>query len=102
MVNTDITALVSRIEEACGRELGLSNSVIQTIADRAVWPEVEKLREDNARLKARVEELEGLRAKWEKVQGEIAELVGAPSNEKILHALRNVLNELTLLRAIAR
>jgi len=106
-MDKDITALASCIEEACG-ELGLSNSIFKSIADKALWPgaariaeKMQRLRDENSSLKAQIQELESSRDRWLHTQREVIKLIDAPSPEKILHSLRNVLNELTLLRAMA-
>ena len=106
-MDKDITALASRVEEACG-ELGLSSAIFQSILDKALFPgtallaeEMQRLRDENAALRGNVQDLLSQREKWLKTQREVIELVDAPSPEKLLHSLRNVLNELTLLRAMS-
>lgn len=79
----DAQSLSSRIESGC-RAIGLDP---EQAAQVAHMPEVA----------AAQQELERLHD--ERMQ--IVELIGARSPDKLLHDLRNVLNELALLQAIA-
>jgi hypothetical protein len=91
-MNTE--AMVDRVEAAC-REVGLSSATIQSIklARPSDLAAVSELIEDNRRMR---EELEHLQRQREQMM----ELLGSRNPEKILHDLRNMLNELTLLRAL--
>jgi hypothetical protein len=63
--------------------------------------QVRALLEENRQLRAELDGLRGQVARMERVEREVMTLVKAPTREKIVHDLRNVLNELVLLRAIA-
>jgi len=110
----DQKAVTARIEAACD-ELGLNRSVAQRLAAEVLAPELaaareqikalseekERLGEEKERL---AEELEQVRREWErfgKIQEEMVALLKAKTPDRILHDLRNVLNELTLLKAVA-
>ena len=102
----NMETLAERIEQACG-ELGLSRDIAESIeakALRADLPDMgeedSRLREENKRLRQQVEALTAERDRMEGVEREMMELVKAPSREKILHQLRNILNELVLLQAM--
>jgi hypothetical protein len=106
-MDTDISALASRVQETCG-ELGLSSAICQEILNKALRPaaehlseEMQRLRDQNAHLLQQIADLQSQRDRWQKMQREIIALVEAPSPDKIVHSLRNVLNELTLLRAMS-
>ena len=61
------------------------------------------MRDCSAQVEQSHVELQQLRAERDRmaeVQAEVMKLVGAPKPEKILHDLRNVLNELALLRPL--
>ena len=57
--------------------------------------------DDVSQLRAQLEQLTAERDRLAAQQNEIMHLINARSKEKIVHDLRNVLNELALLRAIA-
>ena len=101
----DTQKLAQRVEQACG-ELGLDRRACQTIVTRAfagqlvaeakpqAGDDVATLREENARLRADHE-------RWQKTEREVMQLLGTTAPQKIVHDLRNVLNELSLLQALA-
>ena len=62
--------------------------------------QVRTLLEENRDLRDQVASLQSHLAKLEKTQREIMTLVKAPTPDRIVHDLRNVLNELVLLQAI--
>lgn len=62
---------------------------------------VRELLEETRQLREQVEHLKAEVAKMERVEREVMQLIKAPTREKIIHDLRNVLNELVLLQAIA-
>ena len=81
-------------------ELGESEIKMATSSeDRLIA--LRTLLEENRQLRAELEGLRGQVARMERVEREVMTLVKASSREKIVHDLRNVLNELVLLRAIA-
>ena len=103
----DTESLVRRVEQACG-ELGLDQALCRRIASKACLGsgedgvrrvsggsegELARLREENQRLTAD-------RDRWEKTEREIMSLLGTKNPQKIIHDLRNVLNELSLLQAL--
>ena len=55
---------------------------------------------ENRELRAEVEHLRAERHRLMETQRRIMELIGAPSAEKLVHDLRNVLNERDLLKAL--
>jgi hypothetical protein len=59
------------------------------------------LLEENRQLHDQITLLQSQIARMEKTESEVMMLVKAPTREKIVHDLRNVLNELVLLQAIA-
>src|SRR3954466_10770020 len=63
--------------------------------------QVRTLLEENRQLRERIAALESHVTKLEKTEREVMSLVKAPVRERIVHDLRNVLNELVLLQAIA-
>jgi hypothetical protein len=103
----DQKTVTARIEAACG-ELGLNRSVAQRLAEEVLAPELAAAREqikalsdENERLSADLRQLHQERERFGKIQAEMVTLLKAKSPDRILHDLRNVLNELTLLKAIA-
>lgn len=63
--------------------------------------QVRTLLEENRQLREQLASLQVHVAKVEKTEREVMMLVKAPTREKIVHDLRNLLNELVLLQAIA-
>jgi hypothetical protein len=63
--------------------------------------QVRTLLEENRQLRDQIASLQAHIAKLEKTEREVMTLVKAPARERIVHDLRNVLNELVLLQAIA-
>ena len=63
--------------------------------------QVRTLLEENRQLREQLASLQAHVAKLEKTEREVMMLVKAPAREKIVHDLRNLLNELVLLQAIA-
>jgi hypothetical protein len=63
--------------------------------------QVRSLLEENRQLRDQLASLQSHVAKLEKTEREVMSLVKAPARERIVHDLRNVLNELVLLQAIA-
>jgi hypothetical protein len=99
----DTQSLTQRVVKACG-ELGLDPSLCASIATKALegqpdvgaataGDEVARLREENRRMQAE-------RERWEKTEREVMQLLGTQNPQKIIHDLRNVLNELSLLQAL--
>jgi uncharacterized membrane protein YqgA involved in biofilm formation len=101
----DIQTMKAQVEALC-KQAGLSGSSCQDLLAK-IMPallgasgEVSLLKQQIQRLG---EELEKSKAESErlfKVQAEIAELLKAKSPDSIMHDLRNVLNELSLLKAV--
>lgn len=85
-------AVTARVKAACV-QVGLDESATQRLtAD--VLAAVGELSSENERLRAEIQ-------RYEKVHQEVAMLLKVKSPAHIVHDLRNVLNELTLLKAIA-
>lgn len=55
---------------------------------------------ENRELRAQLEQARADRNRLADVQARIAELLGGPSPDKLVHNLRNVLNERALLKAL--
>jgi hypothetical protein len=87
-------AVTARIEAVCD-ELGLAPSVAQRLAVDVLAPELESARHQVLQLR---EEIQRLR----NTQQEIASLLDCSAPEKLVHDLRNVLNELVLLKAVTQ
>jgi hypothetical protein len=79
------------------RELGLSDPMINALLQSAGPGELSRLREILEERGRLLKELEHHRER----ERQIAQLIGARSVDKLMHDLRNVLNELTLLRAVS-
>jgi adenylate kinase len=86
-------AIVARVERACQR-LGVDSALARRLVEEAFLPELRAAVADNQRLAAE-------RDQMTHIQNEVQKLVQAPTPQKIVHDLRNILNELGLLRAIA-
>lgn len=55
---------------------------------------------ENRELRAQVDQLHADRARWQEIQGRIMALLKTSAPEKLVHDLRNVLNERDLLKAL--
>jgi len=93
---------------ASTRESNLSMSTDQPPVFKSLNPDqlglpdqVRNLLEENRQLRDQLTTLQSHVAKLEKTEREVMALVKAPARERIVHDLRNVLNELVLLQAIA-
>ncbi len=86
-------AVTARIEAICD-ELGLDHSIAQRLAVDVLTPELETARRQ-------IRELSEENQRLRKTHSEIAGLLNSKSPDKLLHDLRNVLNELVLLKAVA-
>lgn len=110
----DEKTMTARLEAACD-ELGLHRKVAERLASDVLGPELSAERATVNGLTDRNEELSAelrqLRAEREKlhteteqlrsIQAEMMTLLNAKSPARLVHELRNVLNELTLLKALA-
>ena len=98
----DADAVAARVQQTCG-ELGLSPAATQRLVSEVIST-VRSASLDEMDEQALRHELRTLRAERDTMaqrQDEIARLLNAKSPDRILHDLRNVLNELVLLKAIA-
>ena len=87
--------LTITIADACAKA-GLDESTCRRVTSElqaAVAEKVRTLSSENQQLRAEVE-------RYEKVQQEVAMLLKAKNPSHIVHDLRNVLNELALLKAV--
>ena len=90
------------------RELGLDDKSLQDALKQATacGGEINRpamiLAQANERLRAEIARLSAENDRLTQRERAIAELIGAPSPDKILHDLRNLLNELMLLKALAK
>jgi hypothetical protein len=90
-----------------GADMGATHPAISSAVYKELNPDiglpdqVRSLLEENRRLKEELETRRADMARLERLEREVMALVNAKSREKVIHELRNVLNELVLLRAIA-
>lgn len=103
----DTEAVAARAESTCD-DLGLSSDVARQVIREVLQPALSAATEQNRQLAGQVEqlrhELERVTAERDRlaaVHDEIVQLLGEPSRGHIVHDLRNVLNELGLLRIVA-
>lgn len=93
----DSEGVTRTIKSACN-QVGISEAAAQRLADQLLDSElagqVRQIQEENQRLKADL-------ARYEKVHDEMVMLLKAKSPNHLVHDLRNVLNELALLKAVA-
>lgn len=99
-------AMTARLQAACD-ELGLHRAAVQRLAVDVLAPEIteahdriSELTRENKTLLAELEQLRTEREQCNRIQAEMLSLLNAPSPAKLVHELRNVLNELTLLKAL--
>ena len=98
----DTEAVAARVQAACG-ELGLSESATQRLVSE-VLASVRSSARAGGEQQGAADELQSLRAERDTLnqrQQEIMKLLKTKSPDRILHDLRNVLNELVLLKAVA-
>ena len=98
----DADAVAARVQQTCG-ELGLTPAATQRLVAE-VLTTVRSASDDETDDQTLHQQLQTLRAERDTMaqrQDEIARLLNAKSPDRILHDLRNVLNELVLLKAIA-
>ncbi len=98
--------MTARLQAACD-ELGLHRAAVQRLAVDVLAPEIAEaynriteLTRENQTLLAEVEQLRSEQEQCNRIQAELQSLLNAPSRTKLVHELRNVLNELTLLKAL--
>ena len=70
------------------------------LAETSAGAKIAQLAAENRELRAQVDQLHSERARLLETQRRITELLGSPSPDKLLHDLRNVLNERNLLKAL--
>jgi hypothetical protein len=103
----DTKAITTQIETAI-RELGLDEQSLRDALKQATACGGETnhpamiLAQANERLRAEIQRLTSENDKLVQRERAIAELISAPSPDQILHDLRNLLNELILLKALAK
>ncbi|HEY8665434.1 MAG TPA: hypothetical protein VIL86_02155 [Tepidisphaeraceae bacterium] len=102
----DPEAVAKRVKAACG-ELGFDSTGAQRMVSEVLAPEfarakeqITALTEENARLRADLQALQAAQAIWMGKEAEIAMLLKSTNPQKIVHDLRNVLNELALLNSV--
>lgn len=69
-------------------------------ADASAGAQIAAVIAENRELKAELEQLRAERARWRETQERIMQLLGTKGPEKLVHDLRNVLNERDLLKAL--
>ena len=97
----DANAVAERVQQTCG-ELGLSPAATQRLVTEVISTvsSAQPGNGDGNGLEAEIQSLRAERDAMAQRQTEIMRLLNAKSPERILHDLRNVLNELVLLKAI--
>jgi hypothetical protein len=68
--------------------------------ERSAAAQIASILAENRELKAEVDQLRAERSRWRETQERIMQLLGATAPEKLVHDLRNVLNERDLLKAL--
>jgi hypothetical protein len=92
----------ARIEAAC-RELGLDDAACaHLVAAMRSSLAASAGDTDGERLRAEIESARGERERLASLEREVLRLLGTASRDKLLHDLRNVLNNLALLREITK
>ncbi len=104
----DAQAVANRMESAC-EELGLDQETAQRMIGQVLRPELaeaarrqQSLVEENVRLCAELQRVREERDRALAIQQEIMQLLEVQSPRRIVHDLRNVLNERVLLRALVK
>jgi hypothetical protein len=69
-------------------------------ADSSAGAQIASALAENRELKAELDQLRAERTDWRETQGRIMQLLGSSSADKLVHDLRNVLNERDLLKAL--
>jgi len=102
----DTQALAQRVESAC-EDLGLDQQTAQRLIGQVLRPELaaaadrqQSLMEENVRLCAELQRVREERDQALAIQQEIMQLLEVQTPRRIIHDLRNVLNERVLLRAL--
>jgi len=102
----DTQAVAERMESAC-EELGLDQASAHRMIGQILRPELaeaaqrqQSLVEENVRLCSELQRIREERDQALAIQQEIMQLLEVQSPRRIIHDLRNVLNEVVLLRAI--
>jgi hypothetical protein len=103
----DTDAVAARAESTCD-DLGLSSSAARQVIREVLEPALVEATEQTRQLAGQINQLRAElarvgaeRDRLARIQDEIAGLLSSQSREKVVHDLRNVLNELVLLRAVA-
>lgn len=68
--------------------------------DRSPGAQIATVLAENRELKAELDQLRSERSRWRETQERIMKLLGSTVPEKLVHDLRNVLNERDLLKAL--
>lgn len=104
----DTQAVAKRVEIAC-EELGLNQASAQRMIGEVLRPELaavderqRSLIEENVRLCTELQRIRDERDQAVAIQQEIMQLLNVQSPKRIVHDLRNTLNELGLLRALVK
>jgi hypothetical protein len=97
----DANAVAARVQQTCG-EMGLSPAATQRLVTEVISTVRSAARGDGdgQGLQSELQALRADRDVMAERQQEIMRLLNAKSPDRILHDLRNVLNELVLLKAI--
>jgi hypothetical protein len=90
----------------CGASVSQGNSpesfrpAVQTEGDASAGAQIAGIVAENRELKAELDQLRSERARWREMQERVMQLLGTNLPEKLVHDLRNVLNERDLLKAL--
>lgn len=68
--------------------------------ERSAGAQIASVLAENRELRAEIDQLRAERSRWREMQERIMQLLGATAPEKLVHDLRNVLNERDLLKAL--
>lgn len=102
----DTQAVAQRVEVAC-EELGLDQASAHRMIGQVLRPELtaaadrqQSLVDENVRLCSELQRVRAERDQAMAIQQEMMKLLEVRSPDRIIHDLRNVLNECVLLRAL--
>ena len=83
------------------RRLGDSSTTSSTVDDGGIPPRMAALIAENHELRAEIERLRAERTRMADIQSRLMEVLGCKSPDRLVHDVRNVLNERELYRALA-
>jgi len=69
-------------------------------AESSAGAQIASAMAENRELRAELDQIRAERSRWREVQDRIMQLLGSSNADKLVHDLRNVLNERDLLKAL--